>query len=50
MKGIFHKCDFSFNLLKELLEECRITKIRRVIKGYKGILFIPDCLHVGVKK
>jgi len=50
-EGNFHKCGFSFNLLKELLEECGITKVRRVIKAYKGIPFIPDCLHVrGVKK
>jgi predicted SAM-dependent methyltransferase len=50
-KENFHKCGFSFKLLKELLEDCRITKIKWVRTGYKGIPFIPDCLHVrGIKK
>jgi predicted SAM-dependent methyltransferase len=50
-EGNYHKCGFSYRLLKKLLEECGIKNIKRVIKGYKGILFIPDCLHVkGVKK
>ena len=50
-EGNFHKCGFSFGLLKNLLEECDIHKVRRVIKGYRGIPFIPDCLHViGIKK
>jgi hypothetical protein len=47
----FHKCGFSFGLLKQLLEGCGITKVKRVIK--KGILGIPclSDLHVkGVKK
>jgi hypothetical protein len=50
-EGNYHKCGFSFKLLKELLEECGIVKVKRVIKEYNGIPFIPDCLHVrGVKK
>lgn len=49
-EGNYHKCGFSFGLLKSLLESCGIRKIRRIIKGYKGIPFIPDCLHVkGIK-
>ena len=46
----YHKCGFSFELLKSLLESCGISRVRRIIKGYKGIPFIPDCLHItGVK-
>jgi len=48
--GNYHKCGFSYGLLKSLLESCGIKKVKRVIKGYKGIPFLPDCLHVrGVK-
>jgi predicted SAM-dependent methyltransferase len=49
-EGNFHKCGFSYELLKSLLESCGITRIRRIFRGYKGIPFIPDCLHIkGVK-
>ncbi len=45
-----HRCGFSFRLLKGLLESCGIKNVRRIIKGYKGIPFIPNSLHViGVK-
>ncbi len=48
--GNQHRCGFSFGLLKYFLESCGVKKIKRVIKGYKGLPFIPDCLHVkGVK-
>ena len=48
--GNYHKCGFSYRLLKSLLESCGIRGIKRIVKGYKGIPFIPDCLHVrGVK-
>jgi len=48
--GNYHKCGFSFGLLKHLLESCGIRNVKRVIKGYKGVPFIPDCLHVrGIK-
>jgi predicted SAM-dependent methyltransferase len=48
--GDYHKCGFSYGLLKRLLESCGIRDIKRMIKGYKGVPFIPDCLHVkGVK-
>jgi predicted SAM-dependent methyltransferase len=47
----YHKCGFSFGLLKSLLESCGIVSIKRIIKGYKSVLFLPDCLHVrGVKR
>ena len=50
-EGNYHKCGFSFGLLKSLLEKCGIQNVKRIIKGYKGIPFFPDCLHVrGVKK
>ena len=49
-EGNTHKCGFSFGLLKDLLESSGIKDVKRVIKGYKGLPFIPDCLHVrGVK-
>jgi len=49
-EGNYHKCGFSYGLLKSLLESCGITRIRRVITGYKGIPFLPDCLHItGIK-
>jgi len=41
-----HRCGFSFGLLKDLLESVGIKDIKRVIRGYKGIPFIPDSLHV----
>ncbi len=44
--GNYHKCGFSYELLKALLESCGIKQVKRIIKGYKGIPFIPDCLHV----
>lgn len=50
-EGNYHKCGFSFGLLRSLLESCGITDVKRIIKGYKGVPFIPDSLHVkGVKK
>jgi len=48
--GNTHKCGFSFGLLKGLLESIGIKDVKRVINGYKGVPFIPDCLHVkGLK-
>ena len=48
--GNYHKCGFSFQILKSLLEACGVKDIKRFIKGYKGMPFIPDCLHVkGIK-
>lgn len=47
----FHKSGFSYGLLKGLLNRCGVTRVKRIIKGYKGIPFLPDCLHVsGVKE
>jgi predicted SAM-dependent methyltransferase len=49
-EGNYHKCGFSYKLLRSLLFSCGITKVKRVINGYKGIPFLPDCLHVkGIK-
>jgi predicted SAM-dependent methyltransferase len=50
--GNYHKCGFSYGLLKGLLKSCGIIKIRRVvkIKGYKNLPLIPEDLHViGIK-
>jgi len=49
--GNQHRSGFSFRLLKHLLESCGVRNVKRIINGYKGIPFIPDCLHVkGVKR
>lgn len=49
-EGNYHKCGFSYGLLRSLLESCGVKDVNRVIKGYKGVPFIPDSLHVkGVK-
>ena len=46
----YHKCGFSYRLLKELLKRLGLVSIKRVIDGYKGIPFIPSDLHIkGVK-
>ncbi|CAD6490832.1 MAG: Methyltransferase domain protein [Candidatus Argoarchaeum ethanivorans] len=48
----YHKCGFSYKMLKELLEQVGIKRVRRILRrrGYMGIPFLPDCLHVkGVK-
>jgi len=46
--GNYHKCGFSYGLLKDLLGSCGIIKVRRVIKikGNKNLPFIPEDLHV----
>jgi predicted SAM-dependent methyltransferase len=44
--GNYHKCGFSYELLKSILESGGIENVKRIIKGYKGIPFVPDCLHV----
>ena len=49
-KHNFHKCGFSFGLLKSLLEESGIGEVKRVISGYKGIPFLPNNLHVRGRK
>lgn len=48
--GDYHRCGFSFGLLKHLLESCDIKDVKRIISGYKSVPFIPNCLHVkGIK-
>lgn len=46
----YHKCGFSYKLLKKMLTELEIVKIKRVNDGYKGIPFIPNDLHTKAKK
>jgi predicted SAM-dependent methyltransferase len=49
--GNQHKCGFSFGLLRNFLESCGVKNVKRIIHGYRGIPFLPDCLHVkGVKR
>ena len=44
--GNYHKNGFSFGLLRSLLGSCGIKDTKRIIDGYKGVPFIPSCLHV----
>jgi predicted SAM-dependent methyltransferase len=46
----FHKCGFSFELLRELLNELGVDNVKRIRDGYKGIPFIPCDLHIIGKK
>jgi len=49
--GNYHKCGFSFSLLKKCLISVGIVKTKRLVKGYKVIPFLPNCLNVtGIKK
>ena len=46
----YHKCGFSYDLMKKILNKVGIIKIRRVYDGYKGIPFLPSDLHIkGIK-
>jgi SAM-dependent methyltransferase len=49
-EGNFHKCGFSYGLMKSLLESLGLKRVRRVIKGYKGVPFLPDSLHIEAAK
>jgi len=50
-QGNYHKCGFSYQILKGLLVSLGIRDVKRVIKGYKHIPFLPDSLHIkGIKK
>ncbi len=47
----YHKCGFSYGILKNFLKACGIVQVRRIIDGYLGIPFLPSCLRVrGVKR
>jgi len=48
--GNQHQCGFSFQCLKSLLESHGISNVKRIVKGYKCLPFVPDCLHVLGKK
>ena len=48
--GNYHKCGFSFGLLKNLMESVGIIDVRRVLEKYKGIPFVSDLHVIGVKK
>lgn len=46
----YHKCGFSYTLLKNNLNELGIVKVKRILDGYKGIPLIPCDLHIkGIK-
>lgn len=47
----YHKYGFSYKIIKDIIKDHGIIKIKRIIKGYKGIPFIPDSLHIkGIKR
>ncbi len=46
----YHKCGFSYGMLKELLEDFGIIKTRRIRDRFRRIPLIPCDLHVaGIK-
>jgi predicted SAM-dependent methyltransferase len=47
----YHQCGFSYSILKDVLEDLDIFKLKRIFDGYKGIPFLPRDLHIiGIKK
>ena len=47
----YHKCGFSFGLLKDLLRSAGIVKIKRVFeKGPMGLPYYADLHVTGIKK
>jgi len=42
----FHKSGYSFKILRNILKDLGISDCKRIIRGYKGIPFLPDCLHI----
>jgi len=47
----YHKSGYSYGLLKGMLRAVGVVKVKRVISGYRGIPFLPSCLHVrGFKR
>jgi predicted SAM-dependent methyltransferase len=46
----YHKCCFSYKLLRQILISLGINKLYRVYDGYHGIPFIPNDLHLIGKK
>lgn len=49
-KGNYHHCGFSYRLLKEVLEDSGIVKVKRVILGYHYIPFNDDLHVTGIKR
>jgi predicted SAM-dependent methyltransferase len=46
-----HRSGFSYGILKRELESSGVRNVRRIIDGYAGIPFLPNCLHVrGTKR
>jgi predicted SAM-dependent methyltransferase len=41
-----HKSGYSYGILKKVLRQSGIDGIRRVIRGYRGVPFLPDSLHI----
>ncbi len=45
--GNYHKSGFSYGLMKKCLKDLGVVDIKRIVRGYKGVPFIPDSLDVG---
>jgi len=45
-----HLSGYSYGLLKGILESLGVRRVKRVIDGYRGIPFIPNCLHLVAEK
>jgi ubiquinone/menaquinone biosynthesis C-methylase UbiE len=49
--GNYHKCGFSYGILKKILKNNGIINIKRIISGYRRIRILPNSLHLkGIKK
>lgn len=46
----YHKCGFSYGLLKELMLMSGLSRIRRIYDGYRGIPLLPCDLHMIAEK
>ena len=44
--GNFHKSGFTKGILKDLVRSAGIVNIRDIFESYRGIPFIPRCIHV----
>ena len=46
----YHKCGFSFGIIKRKLLTAGFDEVKLIIDGYKFIPFLPSCLHVKARK
>lgn len=50
-KENYHNCGFTYGLLKNILDNNGVTRIKRILDGYKYIPLLPCDLHIkGMKR